>query len=315
MKKLTLSNHVRGRIRNACIMFNTSMETVTLRSGAQMPLVGFGTYLVKSHGIINQALEAGYRMFDTSSFYNNEWILGDCTSRSRFRTKVFIVSKAWNDVVYDGIASMHYQIAKSLQDLRVDYIDLYMIHWPVPGKFTQVYKLLEKMHDQGKIKDIGISNFTIEDYEELIASGIRILPSVIQLEVNPGLFRRKTIDYFISKGLHVMSYRGFSKSQGLEDPDIQAMSAKYGKLPSQILGRFLVQQKISHIPKSNDMDRMRQNWDIFSFELSPSDMNALKSKTTEQAKEKFKEQYLTSRIKDTHFEFMDDPPAGSFTTD
>ena len=291
------------------------METVTLRSGAQMPLVGFGTYLVKSHAIINQALDAGYRMFDTSSFYNNEWIIGDCTSRSRFRTKVFIVSKAWNDVVYDGTASMYYQIAKSLQDLRVEYIDLYMIHWPVPGKFTQVYKLLEDMHDKGKIKDIGISNFTIEDYEELLASGIRILPSVVQLEVNPSLFRRKTIEYFTAKGLHVMSYRGFSKSQGLEDNDIQAMSVKYGVLPSQILGRFLVQQKISHIPKSNDIDRMRQNMDVFSFELTASDMNHLKNKTTDQATAKFKEQYLASRIKDTHLEFDEHLKPGSFTVD
>jgi len=226
-----------------------------------------------------------------------------------------MVSKAWNDVVYDGSAAMHYQITKSLQDLRREYIDLYMIHWPVPGRFAAVYKTIEDMHDKGKIRDIGISNFTIEDYEELIASGIRILPSVIQMEVNPGLYRKKTIDYFQSKGLHVMSYRGFSKSTGLEDDDVVRLAEKYGRPSAQILGRFLIQQGISHIPKSNDFERMKSNKDIFFFELNESDMQLLKSKTTEDAKLKFKDQYLSSRVKDTHLEFSGHSTSSSFTID
>jgi diketogulonate reductase-like aldo/keto reductase len=293
-----------------------SRETVTLRSGAQMPLVGFGTYQVKSHSVIKQALIAGYRMFDTSSCYNNEWIIGDCVSRSAIRPKeLFLVSKAWNDVVFDGVATMRYQMTKSMHDLRREYIDLYMIHWPVPGKFAAVYRTIEEMHDLGKIRDIGISNFTIEDYEELLASGIRILPSVIQIEVSTGLYRPKTIEYFLSKGLHVMSYRGFSKSQGLEDGDVVSLAEKYKRTPAQILGRFLVQQGISHIPKSNDSDRMVSNKDIFSFELSADDMEILKHKTTDEAKAKFREHYLSSRIKDTHYEYHAAPPAERFTVD
>lgn len=270
-----------------------------------MPLIGFGTYQVKSPNVLKQAIEAGYRMFDTASFYDNEWLVGDCLSRSNV-DGLFVVSKAWNDIVYDGPAAIRYQIAKSLQDLRVDCIDLYMIHWPVPGKFVAVYNVLEEMHKQGKIRDIGLSNFTIEDYEELIDSGISVLPSVIQLEVNPSLFRSKTIDYFKHKGLHIMSYRGFAKSKGLDDPDVIELGLKYNRSPSQILGRFLVQQHISHIPKSNDRERMVLNKDIFDFELEEIDMSLLKLKTTQADLLAFSEHYYSRRVKDTHMEFR--PP-------
>ena len=283
-------------------------EYVTLRSGAKMPLIGFGTFEVKNPYTISNAAEVGYKMFDTSSFYENEWILGDCLARSN-RTDMFVVSKAWNDIVYDGPAAVIYQVAKSLQDLRVECIDLYMIHWPVPGKFLQVYKVLEDLHSQGKIKDIGISNFTIEDYEELIAGGIKVLPSVVQFEVNPLLFRKKTISYFQSKGMHVMSYRGFAKAGAcLQDADVVALAAKYVKTPSQILGRFLVQQKISHIPKSSDRTRMAENRDIFSFKLEDSEMELLGKKTDSGAFEIFKGHYLSRRVKDTHLEFKPPKP-------
>jgi methylglyoxal/glyoxal reductase len=143
-----------------------------------MPLLGFGTWLVDDVSVIQNAINAGYRLIDTASYYGNEWIVGDCLKhqiKSMPRKDLFIVTKAWNDAVYDGPAALRYFIQKSLQDLRCDYIDLFMIHWPVPGKFTQIYPMLEEMVKCGKIVDIGISNFTIEDYEELKQSGIGIL--------------------------------------------------------------------------------------------------------------------------------------------
>jgi diketogulonate reductase-like aldo/keto reductase len=304
-------------------LFRVQMEYVTLRSGAKMPLVGYGTYLVENATTINEAIQCGYRMFDTAAFYNNEWTVGDCLKRCKIaREKLFIVTKAWNDAVDGGPAAMRYSIAKSLQDLRCEYIDLFMIHWPVPGKVTlEVYGLLEEMVKTGKIRDIGLSNFTIEDYENLMKilrkdNKPHIWPSVVQLEVSPFLFRSKTIKYFQAHGIHVMSYRGLGTKYhaGVENDFVLSLAQKYGKHPAQILGRFLVQQNISHIPKTTNKERMIENKDVFSFKLLSEDVEDLKSLTKSAALQDFKQRYLTTRVKDTLMQF-DPPKEVAFTLD
>jgi diketogulonate reductase-like aldo/keto reductase len=299
------------------------MDYVTLRSGHRMPLVGYGTYLVENASTVREALDSGYRMFDTAAFYHNEWTVGDCLKRGKVpRDELFIVTKAWNDAVDGGPATMRYAVTKSAQDLRCDYIDLYMLHWPVPGKVTaEVYGVLEEMVRAGKIRDIGLSNFTIEDYEGLLdtlkkTGKQHILPSVVQLEVSPFLFREKTIQFFQKQGMHVMSYRGLGTKYhvGVENDMVLTIAEKHEKDPAQILGRFLVQQKISHIPKTANKERMLINKDIFSFELDEADVAALKTLTKPAALADFKTCYLTTRVKDTLQQF--NPPVDdAFTLD
>jgi len=305
-------------------MAKSFRSTVRLADGTLHPVVGFGTYKVgyipasassaaadvakaKREGktetaasIVEKAItQAGYRFLDCAQFYGNEAQVGDAIRASGVpRSDLFLASKVWCDNIYAGPEAVRAQVEKTLSELGTDYIDLYMIHWPVPGKHIAAYKMLEEMQREKKIKSIGLSNYTIEDFEELVAA-TDVLPVVNQIEINPFLFRRKTIDYFKSKGVVLQAYRALRNGAAFQDPTIVRIATKHGRTPAQILGRFCVQNDIVYIPKSIRLDRMIENKAVFDFCLDDADMDDLYALTCDENLETFRKLYVKCVVRDT----------------
>jgi len=185
-----------------------------------------------------------------------------------------------------------------LKDLQIDYIDLYLVHWPVPGKHIEVYTTLEKMVEEGKIKSIGISNYTIEDYEEL-KKVYKIKPVSNQFELNPFLYRTKTIEYFKNEGLIIQSYRTLKQGKEMSNETLVSIAGKYKKTVAQLLGRWCVQQGIVYMPKSENKGRMIENMSVFDFEISDEDMTTLSSMTADSNITDFKALYEKCVVRDT----------------
>ena len=277
-------------------------HSITLNSGRVMPLLGFGTYQIPDNtsgeAIIEQALKSGYRLLDCASFYRNESAVGRAIKTTP-RSDLYIVSKVWNDAIFKGSEAVRESCLKSIKDLDCQYLDLYLIHWPVPGKHVAAYHELINLQREGFVRDIGISNYTIEDFEELLKSGIDVVPVVNQIEINPFLNRERTIEYFRSRGILPMSFRGLRNGAGLDHPVICGVATKHGVSPAQILGRWLIQQGICHIPKSSQPERILLNADLWTFELGPTDMAELSRLTTQESLNVFKDHYLARIVRDT----------------
>ncbi|EER00125.1 aldo-keto reductase, putative [Perkinsus marinus ATCC 50983] len=290
-----------------------SMTSFNLSNGMSIPSVGFGTYKVgytptgerigrDGKDVIIDAIKAGYRLFDCASFYGNEKVVGDGLIASGVpRKDLFIVSKVWPDKVYLGHDAIIEQCKKTLKDLQTSYLDLYLIHWPVPGKFVEAYRTLQELQQSGLVKAIGLSNFTIEDYEELMASpGVRVEPVVNQIEINPLIYRKKTIEYFQSKGMTLLSWRGLGKGVLFDDPRIMTIAQELDITPSQVIGRWLIQHHIVHIPKTQNVDRMNNNRQLFSFSLNDDQMSVIDSfGLSDDVINKFKQDYMSTTVKDT----------------
>lgn len=303
-------------------------QSATARLGnSEMPLIGFGCYKVGAvpasasttpgappppqgpevcEQVILDAISCGYRCFDSAQFYMNEAWVGTALKKSGVaRDKLFIASKVWNNIIYEGPAAVKAQVDKSIEELQCGYLDLCLVHWPVPGKHVDAYKALREYKAAGKIKQIGVSNYTVEDYEELRAGGGfdadgTDKPVLNQFEVNPLLFRKKTIEYFQKEGVHIQSYRGLMQANtSWGHPVLQEVCQATGRSPAQVLGRFLVQQGISHIPKASNAERMRQNMAVFGFALSPAHMEKLSGLTTPEALEAFQKLYTKCIWRDT----------------
>lgn len=310
-----------------------TVPTVELR-GAHLPLLGFGTYKVGAvpasasgaaaapappsgpavvEQVMNDVLLSGYPMLDCAQFYMNEHWVGDALKKAGARRgEVFLASKVWNDTIYAGPEAVKAQVDKTISELQCGHLDLCLVHWPVPGKHVAAYNALREYKAAGKIKAIGVSNYCIEDLEELKAAGAyganeADKPALNQFEVNPLLFRRKTIDYCRSEGVHVQAYRGIMQSPpkaAAAVPELQRVCEETGRAASQVLGRFLVQQGISHLPKASSSERMKENADIFSFQLTAAQMESLSGLTTPAALDAFKQLYTKCIWRDT-------PEAGS----
>ena len=189
---------------------------------------------------VSIAIKSGYSFIDCAEFYGNEAEVGIALKEcGKPREKIFIASKVWNSTIEKGPDAITKQVKKSLKDLQIDYFDLYLIHWPVPGKFITAYKTLETLKDEGLIKSLGLSNFTIEDYEKLSASGLKYQPVVNQIEINPFLFRTKTISYFQEKGIVLQAYRALCNGKQFNHPKLLQMAKKYQRSIAQVLGIIL----------------------------------------------------------------------------
>jgi len=286
-----------------------STECITLDTGTLMPLLGYGTYQVpnsiEGRHLVEEAIRSGYKLLDCASFYHNEEIIGDAIQKFE-RSDLYIVSKVWNDAIYLGREAVRESCMDSLRKLRCGYIDLFLVHWPVPGKHVDAYRELECLRKEGLVRDIGVSNYTIEDLRELLESGIQTIPAVNQIEINPFLYRKVTLDFMRAHRILPMSYRGLRNSTGLSDATVGEVAESLGVTPAQVLGRWLVQQNICHIPKSSKVDRIQSNADIFSFKLSGDQMAQLNRLTTTESLQVFKHHYLTRIVRDTPLEVPDD---------
>jgi len=252
-------------------------SAVTLNNGITMPLLGLGMYQARSDGEAQQAvqwaLEAGYRLIDTAQYYRNEKAVGEAIRRSAIpREEIFVTTKLWNtDHGYDRARSA---FEASCQRLGLDVIDLYLIHWPVERLRGESWRALEKLYAEGKCRAIGVSNYTVRHLEELLHTA-GVVPAVNQVEFSPYLYQKELLAYCQAHGIQLEAYSPLTKGQRLRDPNLVAIAQTYQKTPAQILIRWALQHKVVVIPKSTNRGRIRENADVFDFEISPEDMARL----------------------------------------
>ena len=242
-------------------------HVIQLNDAREMPLLGLGVYKVTDDAEVRQtigdAVSSGYHLIDTASFYKNEEGIGKALKALDVpREDLFITTKIWNTA--QRIGDIEDSFHRSLERLGLDYVDLYLIHWPVPGCFCDTWKIMEKLQSQGKIKSIGVSNFSIQDLETLMAS-TDIIPAVNQVEFHPLFNHPQLLAYCKEHHITVQAYAPLARGAYLNSPLMIEIGNRHKKTPAQIGLRWLLQQGISVIPKSVHKDRIEENSQIFRF--------------------------------------------------
>lgn len=262
---------------------NEIINFVELRNGVKMPLLGFGTYKsgeeeVTKNSVI-EALSLGYRHIDTATLYGNEEAIGKGIIESRLiREDIFITSKVWKaDMGYDKTLKAFQQ---SLNKLQVKYLDLYLIHWPSP-LVNETWRALEKLYEEGKVRAIGVSNFTEEHLDKLLDTA-NIIPMVNQIEFHPELTQLKLREFCKKKNIQIEAWAPLMRGRILNYEVLIKMAAKYKKTVAQIVLRWDLQLGIVTIPKSSNPSRIKENADIFDFNISNEDINKISSLNLER---------------------------------
>jgi diketogulonate reductase-like aldo/keto reductase len=249
-----------------------------LNNGQMMPLLGLGVYNMygkEAERAVLDAFEIGYRLLDTASMYNNEKEIGNAVKDSRLRREeIFITTKVNN--ADQGFDSTLRAFDESLKKLQTDYVDLYLIHWPIKGKRKQTWLALEKIYASGKSKSIGVANYLIPFLDELNGYA-EIVPAVNQVEFSPYLFPGKLLEYCRTKNILLQAYSPLARGQRMDDPRLVKLAKKYGKTTAQIILRWDIQLGISTIPKSVKPERLRENFEIFDFQLDQEEIDYLKT--------------------------------------
>ena len=253
-------------------------EKVKLINNIEIPTIGFGTYKLGNEDqtidSIKDALNLGYRHIDTASFYGNEKFIGKAINESKIkREDLFITTKLWQDSHgYDNTIKAFYD---SIEKLGVDYLDLYLIHWPTEEN-SETWRALEDLYDEGKIKSIGVCNFKIGHLEDLKKTA-RIMPMVNQIEVHPGYTKKETIEYCIKNNIKVVAWSTIMRGKLSNNDKMIYLSKKYNKSITQIILRWHIQNSIIPIPKSSNKSRMKENIDIFDFSIDFEDLKIIDS--------------------------------------
>ncbi len=252
-------------------------STLKLNNGTEIPQVGLGVYKAEPgnevYHAVKSALDLGYRHIDTASLYGNEEGVGQAIKDSDVpREEIFVTTKVWNDE--QGYENTKIAFKNSLERLQMEYVDLYLVHWPVPGKFTETYKALEDIYREGKAKAIGVSNFEPHHLQELLKES-EIKPVVNQVELHPQLQQNAVREFCGKHDIKVEAWAPLGKARYFDHPVLQELAAKYDKKPSQVIVRWQYQSGIITIPKSVHQDRQQENVDIFDFELSKEDMEKI----------------------------------------
>lgn len=259
-------------------------STYILNNGVEMPRIGLGVYKAENGSQVRDAvltaIEAGYRHIDTASFYGNEKGVGEAVRVSEVpRESLFITTKVWNDDL--GYEETLRAFEVSMDNLGLDYLDLYLIHWPIEGRYTEAWKALEKLYDEGRVKAIGVSNFHQQHLEDIFAM-CRIKPMLNQLEYHPHLAQKEMHAFCRAHDIQLEAWAPLKRGGLFEEPVIQELVEKHGKTPAQIILRWDIQNGVSTIPKSITPSRIRENIDIFDFELSDADMKKIDSLDSNQ---------------------------------
>ena len=239
-----------------------------------MPVLGLGVWQMAAGAETEQAvawaLEAGYRHIDTASMYHNEESVGAALRRSGLpRDDIFVTTK-----LMPTHASAARELAKSLKRLQLDYVDLYLIHWPVPLLHTRYWRQLESLQERGLAREIGVSNYSIDQLETLERSGLKT-PAVNQVHFSPFRYQRQLLEYCDGHGIILEAYSPLERGRGLHDATITSLAEQLGRTPAQIMLRWALQHQTVVIPKSSRAERIRANAELFDFELSDSNMQLL----------------------------------------
>lgn len=254
---------------------------VKLNSGAEMPYVGLGVFRMDNsddtRNIIEKALAMGYRHIDTASYYDNEEAVGRAIRNSGIpREDIFVTTKVWNEDQRQGTVKKAFE--DSLRKLDMDYVDLYLIHWPVVGKFQETWKAFEEIYQTGRVKSIGVSNFKEHHLDELKAIST-ITPAVNQIELHPYLIQQEVLDYCTKAGIRVEAWSPFAanKLDLFNEKILVDMATAHEKTPAQVILRWNYQRGVVVIPKSSHEKRLAENIDIFDFRLSDDEIRAINS--------------------------------------
>lgn len=254
-------------------------STITLRGGIEMPRFGLGTYKAEAGGeveaAVQVALREGYRSIDTASLYENERAIGKAVDESEIsREDLFITTKVWNDEqgYEETLAALH----RSLERLGMDYVDLYLMHWPVPRLMEGTWRAMEELLGEGHVRAIGVCNFLETNLEQLetIASE---MPAVNQFEFHPRLQQPELVAACRDRGIVVEAWAPIMRGRVGEVEEIASLASRYGKTPAQITLRWMVQKDVVTIPKSVHENRIIENASIFDFELEDEDMALMDS--------------------------------------
>jgi diketogulonate reductase-like aldo/keto reductase len=256
---------------------NLKIDSKTeLHNGVFIPIFGLGTWPLKGKEAYNAtlwALEIGYRLIDTASFYGNEKEIGNALKMTDInRDEIFVTTKVWNtEQGYDNTLKA---FGKSLERLKLKYIDLYLIHWPTSSLRNETWRALEKLYKDEKVRAIGVSNFTIRHLNELskIAS---LVPTVNQVEFSPFLYQKELMDYCQDKNIVVEAYCPLTRGRKFNNKIVGVISRRHDKTPAQIFIRWGLQHKIVEIPKSGNKIHLLENADVFDFVLDEGDMTQL----------------------------------------
>lgn len=262
------------------------MKTVTLNNGIEMPILGLGVYQIPDHKeckkVVADALELGYRSIDTAAAYQNEEAVGKAIKESGIkRDEIFVTTKLW--ISNSGYERTKAAFESSLNKLQLDYLDLYLIHQPY-GDIHGSWRAMEELYEAGKIRAIGVSNFFPDRVMDLIVNN-KIVPAVNQIELHPFYQREEDLAFSKENGVQLESWASFAEGRNdmFSNELLSSIGKKYNKSVAQVVLRWLVQRGIVVIPKSVRKERMKENFEVFDFELTADDMQVIQSMDTNKS--------------------------------
>lgn len=256
---------------------DTIAGTTTLHNGIKMPYLGLGVYKTKNGNEVENAIKAaiagGYRLIDTAAYYHNEEGVGNAIRKANIpREDLFITTKVWNDD--EGYQKTLKAFETSLHKLQTDYVDMYMIHWPVPHLYEDTWLALEHIYKTGKAKAIGVCNCMPHHIETLLQIGT-VKPMVLQNEFHPRLVQQEVLSFCVANNIQFQAWSPLMRGQILENEQLLKIANNYGKTTAQVIIRWNLQKGVCTIPKSVHTNRIQQNADVFDFELSPDEVAAI----------------------------------------
>ena len=261
-------------------------DTFTLHNGVKIPAIGFGTWQIPdgedTSSLVREALSVGYRHIDTAAIYKNECGVGSAIRESGIaREEIFVTSKLWNR--FRGYDLTMQAFEKTMDRLGLEYLDLYLIHWPAVAKQFEnpdeinlsTWKAFIELYKSGRVKAIGVSNFLPHHLKPLMET--EIAPMVDQIEYHPGYLQQKTVDFCKENGIVVEAWSPLGSGRMLQDETLISIANKYGKSVAQLCIRFCMQNDLLPLPKTSTMSRIKENLSVYDFSISESDMEIIRA--------------------------------------